>query len=132
MIFFTALLTYLRAQTTITDKVPASRIYPGFVNIQTTTKPYIYLEELSNQGSHNRDNPDGVARPHILIEIVHTSYGAAHEIAEIVKTSLDGYDGVMGDLPRVECRYSDQNDEVYTESGIIYSVQQIYRFFYKE
>lgn len=132
MYFFTALLTFLRVQSALTEKVPGDRIYIGEAK-QTASLPYIVITEISNVGSHNRDCPDGIARPHMQIVSYASSYGVAHQVAKILKTILDGYKGVMSEISGVECRYNDESDDTYPElSPMIFSVVQDYYFSYKE
>jgi hypothetical protein len=130
--FFGELKAFIGALVATTG-VPLDRVYIEAVPNQSAAKPYIVIKEISNVGSHNRDCPDGVARPHEEIGCYAVSYTQAHSIYKVIKAALDGYKGAMGALPRVECRYNDKSDDHGGEvPPAWYSVSPDFYFNYKE
>ena len=125
MFIETALMTYLKAQSGITDYVK-DRIHFG-VAPQNVAKPYIVITKVSAVGSHTQDGPVAIGNPHYQITPYALSYGQAHQIAAAVKAALDGYQGYMGDIYIFDCFFDDESDDVYSElTPTLFSVIQDY------
>jgi hypothetical protein len=134
MLIETALITYLLAQTAITAKV-GNRIDPGEAK-QTVAKPYIVVTKISSPGSHTQDGPVGIGNPHYQIASFSLGYGEAHEVAALVKSALNGYQGTMGGAGGVyvfDCFCEDESDDTYPElTPRVYSVIQDYYIGHQE
>ena len=132
MLIETALMTYLLAQSGITDYV-GQRIY--FVLApQETAKPYIVITKIDAPRVHSHDDGSQLAHPRFQLSIFSMTYGEAKNIASAIQTALQGYAGTMGDAGGVAVGavfYEDEND-FYEESTQLFQVACDYIFWHKE
>jgi hypothetical protein len=134
MFIETALITYLKAQSSIKNYV-GDRIYFG-VAPQSVAKPYIVITKVSSPGTHTQDGPVAIGNPHYQITAYSLTYGEAHQIAALVKAALDGFQGIMGGAGGVyvfDCFYDDESDD-YDSSVTppLFIVPQDYYIGYQE
>jgi len=132
MLIETALMTYLLAQSGITDIVD-TRIY--FVKApQDVAKPYIVFFKVTSPRDHSHDGGTGLANPRFQFSIFSTTYGEAKNIATAVQTALQGYTGTMGGDGGVyvtAVTYEDEND-FYENETKLFHVAVDYAFWHEE
>lgn len=111
MLIEQALMTYLRAQSGVTDLV-GDRIH--FVQApQGVTTPYIIVSKIDAPRGHTHDGADGLARPRFQLSIFDEHYGDCKAVAAAVQAALQGYSGTMGGVGGVVVRgvfYDDETD----------------------
>lgn len=100
MLIETALMTYLLAQSGITDIVDegdAARIYFGQA-LQDTDEPYIVLNKISSPRSYSQDGPDGLTDARFQFTCFAAKYGDAKTLAVAVQTAMNSFScpGTMG------------------------------------
>ncbi|MCL5995496.1 MAG: DUF3168 domain-containing protein [Chloroflexi bacterium] len=91
-----ALVALLTGDTTINTMIGA-RIYPLVVP-QTSIRPAIAYQVISNVPSYTHDGPADHARERIQLTLEGNSYAQARALAGEVRRKLGGYRGVVGDL----------------------------------
>jgi hypothetical protein len=134
MLIEAALMTYILAQSTITSYVTGSdgrKRIDFMIAKQETAKPYIVISKIDAPGKHTQDGPVAVVDARFQISIFSTTYGQAHQIAAAVKSVLDGYQGLMGEVYIFSCLYDDEQD-LYEENTKLFHVPQDYIISYQE
>jgi len=132
MLIETALITFLKAESGITDLV-SSRIH--FVKApQDIAKPYLIIIKISSPRDHTHDGASGLAHPRFQFSAFATTYSEAKEIIAAVQAALQGYSGIMGGDGGVYvngCFYDDENDFYETETNL-YHVSADYILWHRE
>lgn len=117
-----ALMTYLLAQTGITDLV-GERI-DFIMASQEVAKPYIVITKIDSPRLHSHDGGDHLAHPRFQLSVFSTSYKESKEIAAALQTVLQGYKGTMGGAGGVAVGaviYEDETD-LYEESTQLFHI----------
>jgi len=115
----TALMTYLLAQSGITD-ICGERIYFARA-VQDTVAPYLVLSKISSPRTMTHDGPDGLADARFQITAFAAKYGDAKQLTVAVQDALYGYQGTMGGDGGVyvfSCAYDDETDLDPGEIGL--------------
>lgn len=92
------LFAYLSTATAITSLV-STRIYPLVVPQDTSLPAITYQQTANNTDHHSLTGTlrsDGCPRASIQLDVYATTYAACKEIADAVRTTLDGFRGMMG------------------------------------
>jgi len=132
MLIETALMTYLLAQSGITDLV-SMRIH-FVIAPQAVAKPYIIITKIDSPRDHSHDGGTGLANPRFQLSIFATKYGDAKNIAAAVQSALQGYTGTMGGAGGVyvtAVTYEDENDFYENETGLFH-VAVDYKMWHEE
>ncbi len=104
----TALITYLLAQTAITNLV-GTRIKPN--RLDETTLPAIVVRKSGGEHIRTFDGPIGCAQPSFTIRCYGTSSLQADAVADAVRLRLDGFGpGTMGTVSVKEVVVEDEDD----------------------
>jgi len=132
MLIEQALMTFLLAQTGITDLV-GTRIH--FVQApQDTETPYLVFQKISGVREHSHDGASGLANPRFQFSAFAETYSAAKGVIAALQTALDGYTGTMGGVGGVyvgAALYEDENDLGREDSGL-FGVSADYFFWHEE
>lgn len=97
----TALHTYLSAKSEITSIV-GTRLWRGHLPQSFNwASPALTFWKVSEVHDHNIDGGGGCARARIQVDCWHKSSSTAvvDDLAEQVRLALQGFDGLMGDVP---------------------------------
>jgi len=119
MLIEQALMTYLLAQTGITDLV-GDRIH-FVIAPQDVAKPYLVVTKVDSPEVSSHDGPSGLSHPRFQFSSFATTYSSAKTISAALKTALDGYSGTMGGAGGLTVKIpkrEDENDFYETDSGL--------------
>jgi len=94
MLIEEALMTYLLAQSGVTDYV-GQRIYFARAR-QGTSKPYIVISKIDSPRPGSHETSDHLAHPRFQLSVFSATYGEAKNIVEALRSALQGYSGTMG------------------------------------
>lgn len=132
MLIEQALMTFLKAQSDVTDLV-STRIY--FVRApQDVSEPYIVVSKVSGPREHSHEGGDGMASPRFQLSSFSTSYATVKGIAAALQTVLQGYSGTMGGESGVKVGnilYSNEVD-LYEEDTRLHHVAADYIIWHRE
>ncbi|HUT68657.1 MAG TPA: DUF3168 domain-containing protein [Dehalococcoidales bacterium] len=132
MLIEQALMTYLLAQSGITDLV-STRIH--FVKAhQDIDAPYLVLFKVSGPREHSHDGSSELAHPRFQFSAFATKYSDAKAVIAAVQAALQGYSGIMGGAGGVYvngCFYEDENDFYETDTNL-HHVSADYIFWHEE
>lgn len=137
MIFEQALMTYLLAQSGITDLLGTHDDSPCIFFArapQDVEQPYIIVLKVAGPRLHSHDGGSGLANPQFQFSIFASSYGTAKEIAAAVQTALQGYSGTMGGESGVAVNgiyYLNEVDQYENETEL-HHIAVDYEFFHEE
>lgn len=130
-----ALRAFLLADATISTTVGASRIYPVRLPQGITASSIVY-NRISGVGDHHMQGPSGLARPRIQIDSWAQTADGASALADLVKTRLDGYRGVMGSgAAAVTVHgvfFDSERDLPFDDGSKLYGVSRDYFVHYRE
>ena len=132
MLIEQALMTYILAQTGITDLV-STRIY--FVEgPQETAKPYLVINKIDGPREHSHDGSSSLAHPRFQLTAFAETYSGAKNIISAVQTALQGYSGTMGGESGVAVGAVLYEDETDLERGGqgLYGVSADYIIWHEE
>jgi hypothetical protein len=120
-----ALKTYLEAQAGLTALLGDSKLYYGTAP-QDVTAPYLVMRKISSVRTHSHDGGSHLARSRMQFSIYGEhgagGYYACKQIAEQLRTALQGKTGNIGDSPYVyigSSLYDDETDDYDSEKGLI-------------
>jgi len=115
MIIEHALKTYLEDQSGLTALLGNSKLYYGAAP-QDVTAPYLVMNKISSARVHSHSGDSHLARTRIQFTIC-ASYAGGYkdckDIADQLRTALQGKTGSIGDSPGVEigsCLYDNETD----------------------
>ncbi len=115
MIIEHALKTYLENQSGLTALLGNSKLYYGTAP-QDVTAPYLVMNKISSVRTHSHDGDSHLARTRIQFTICAPfagGYKDCKDIADQLRTALQGKTGSIGDSPGVEigsCLYDNETD----------------------
>jgi hypothetical protein len=132
MLIEQALMTYLLAQSGITDLV-STRIY--FTRApQDVDQPYIVFFKISGLRFHSHDGSSELANPQFQFSIFASNYGTGKNIAAAIQTALQGYSGTMGGDGGVavgSCLYLNEYETYERETELNHIIVE-YEFMHEE
>lgn len=124
-----ALVTYLLAQTGLTNKI-STRIYAMHAPANVTF-PFLTYRRISTERLLTHDQTyNGLSKPRIQFDVMAKTYQSALDVLEQLRISLQGYQGKMGGisgvyvgavLPALE-QHDDDPDNDYYRLTIDYMV----------
>ena len=129
----TGLYSYLKGQAAV-NAVTGNRIYPIRLP-QNVTFPAIAYTRISGQRVHVMGAISGVASPRIQIICWAETYGAAKDLAEIVRLVLDNYSGAMGGTTVIASLIdddADMEDAAPNTGRKLYGVRTDYEIWHRE
>ena len=88
-----AIYSHLTGTTDLVSQV-GTRIYPNRAP-QDAAIPFISYRRISTTNQHDLDGALGMTRPTFEFSIVGTSYSTVKTISNLLRTHLDGYQGVL-------------------------------------
>lgn len=104
------------------------RVYPLRAR-QTATRPYIVYQRISTVRYPSHDGASGLARPRFQLRITGASYATVRQVADAVRTTLEGYSGEAAGV-RIDGilldNELDELDEATDDEGSSYSTLQDY------
>lgn len=121
MLIEQALITYLLAQSGITDYV-GDRIYQVRA-LQNARTPYLVVTKISGVREHSHDGSSELAHPRFQFSAFSTTYNEAKNIIAAVQTALQGYSGTMGGGSGVSvgaCFYENEADYYEIETKLFH------------
>lgn len=131
MLIEQALMTYLLAQSGITDYV-GRQIH--FVQApQNTAQPYMVINKISGPREHTHDGGD-MAHPRFQFSVFASKYSNCKGCISALQTALQGYSGTMGGAGGVKvgaALYDDETDLERGEQGL-YGVAADYIIWHSE
>jgi len=119
-----ALKTYLEDQAGLTALLGNSKLYYGTAP-QDVTAPYLVMTTVSSIRTHSHGGDSHLARTRIQFSIYAEyagGYYACKQIAEQLRTALQGKTGSIGDSPGVyigSSLYDDETDDYDSEKSLI-------------
>ncbi|PQO33153.1 hypothetical protein C5Y96_09850 [Blastopirellula marina] len=128
-----AIVNYLLEQSNVTDLV-SNRIFTNHLP-QKPEFPAITIRLVSADHGRNLDGPNGVVRARIQIEAWSKDFLESQDIAEQVRTKVQGYSGLMDELLIRSCGLEedidtpeppdDDSDEWFYSKALIFSMLYI-------
>jgi hypothetical protein len=110
----------LSNNTNITNKV-STNIYPLIADVNTTF-PFIIYKRTSINPSYTKDEFSGIDEDNVEIIIASNKYDESVEVAELVRTALEGKKGMQGTINIKNIRLIGA-DEDYIEDTFIQCLQ---------